>query len=481
MKHLFFYVCVLAVILSTPLGTVRADTNPSISSFIVQPTVISNGQPINITWTLVNAGGHLLLLSCPTGVTARYLNGQSFPCNTRTSISTNPSDATTLLISNNSGTTNQVNVSIIPKDPASSEYNAAMQTLSFTVATNPEPVTTFTVATSTPSGTATTLSWTAASDVPAANLIVGCTTSDISFTAPSLGSGSLPCGVVMSANGLSANGSIGLVFTNKSLNDITVPLTLVPAIVFGSYDATHGKQSAINVLPVKNVDMSIISFTASPAQVLSGDTGTLSWTTQNPSGVNLKFSCNQNVSVAKVISGVTTTVACSTYLFDQPLKTTSATVMLTNSSYSNQTITAGLIPANSDNTYNGMLEKDITLTVFGMGVTTTPPVIAPPATTTIATTAAVPAPQTPAASTAKKFIFAKPLSRRGSGADVRELQKFFAKYPSTYGTVTVNGLFGPATEKLVMRFQEKYGIAKKGQAGYGTVGPATRKKLNELQ
>ena len=129
-----------------------------------------------------------------------------------------------------------------------------------------------------------------------------------------------------------------------------------------------------------------------------------------------------------------------------------------------------------------MLENDITLTVFGMGVTTTPPVIVQSTTTPqLSPVPTPPVSQASVVSAAKKFTFAKPLSRGGSGTDVRELQKFFAKYPSIYGTVTINGLFGPATQKLVMKFQEKYGIAKKGQAGYGTVGPATRKKLNTLQ
>ena len=40
--------------------------------------------------------------------------------------------------------------------------------------------------------------------------------------------------------------------------------------------------------------------------------------------------------------------------------------------------------------------------------------------------------------------------------------------------------FGPATLRAVQKFQEKYGIATVGVAGYGTVGPRTRAKLNEL-
>lgn len=40
--------------------------------------------------------------------------------------------------------------------------------------------------------------------------------------------------------------------------------------------------------------------------------------------------------------------------------------------------------------------------------------------------------------------------------------------------------FGPATLAAVKKFQQKYGIAGPGSAGYGRVGPATRAKLNSI-
>ena len=44
----------------------------------------------------------------------------------------------------------------------------------------------------------------------------------------------------------------------------------------------------------------------------------------------------------------------------------------------------------------------------------------------------------------------------------------------------MNGNFGPKTLAAVKRFQEKYGIAKEGQPGYGVLGPKTRAKIEEL-
>ncbi len=40
--------------------------------------------------------------------------------------------------------------------------------------------------------------------------------------------------------------------------------------------------------------------------------------------------------------------------------------------------------------------------------------------------------------------------------------------------------FGSATKRAVQKFQEKYGIAKPGDSGYGNVGPKTRAKINEI-
>lgn len=74
----------------------------------------------------------------------------------------------------------------------------------------------------------------------------------------------------------------------------------------------------------------------------------------------------------------------------------------------------------------------------------------------------------------------KSLSRGSTGDEVRALQSVLAKDAEVYPLGTVNGIFGPATEAAVKKFQEKYGIAEPGDPGYGTVGPKTRAKVNEL-
>jgi len=65
--------------------------------------------------------------------------------------------------------------------------------------------------------------------------------------------------------------------------------------------------------------------------------------------------------------------------------------------------------------------------------------------------------------------------------DVRALQEFLkAQGPDVYPEGLVTGNFWSLTKKAVERFQEKYGIARPGDVGYGYVGPKTREKINTL-
>ena len=76
--------------------------------------------------------------------------------------------------------------------------------------------------------------------------------------------------------------------------------------------------------------------------------------------------------------------------------------------------------------------------------------------------------------------FTHPLKRGAKGNDVSALQTFLKKDSTVYPEGLATGFFGPATERAIKRFQEKYGIAYSNTPGYGTVGPKTRAKLNSL-
>ncbi|MEK7635618.1 MAG: peptidoglycan-binding domain-containing protein [Patescibacteria group bacterium] len=78
------------------------------------------------------------------------------------------------------------------------------------------------------------------------------------------------------------------------------------------------------------------------------------------------------------------------------------------------------------------------------------------------------------------FKFTKGLAYGLTGEDVKKLQEILSQYPEIYPEGLITGFFGLKTEKAVMKFQIKYNIAKKGVPGFGTVGPNTRIKLNQI-
>ena len=79
------------------------------------------------------------------------------------------------------------------------------------------------------------------------------------------------------------------------------------------------------------------------------------------------------------------------------------------------------------------------------------------------------------------------LAKGKTHSDVKSLQLVLNSDPETQ--ISNSGVgspgnetnyYGAMTEKAVQKFQEKYGIAAPGDTGYGSVGPKTRAKINEL-
>lgn len=80
-------------------------------------------------------------------------------------------------------------------------------------------------------------------------------------------------------------------------------------------------------------------------------------------------------------------------------------------------------------------------------------------------------------------LFTENLSRDMHNSDVSRLQQLLASDPSLYPEGLITGYFGALTEQAVQRFQAKYGIVRSGtpdSTGYGSVGPKTRVKLQEV-
>ncbi len=76
-------------------------------------------------------------------------------------------------------------------------------------------------------------------------------------------------------------------------------------------------------------------------------------------------------------------------------------------------------------------------------------------------------------------VFTRTLKKGASGNDVKKLQELLAGVGGVYDGGETTGYFGPSTSRALGKFQEKYSLAKPGQAGYGEAGPKTRAKLIE--
>ncbi len=83
--------------------------------------------------------------------------------------------------------------------------------------------------------------------------------------------------------------------------------------------------------------------------------------------------------------------------------------------------------------------------------------------------------------------FTKSLRQGMTDQQVKTLQQILNRDPETQVTPSGGGslgyeseFFGQLTLEALKRFQVKYGIANEGDVGYGSVGPRTRAKLNEL-
>jgi murein L,D-transpeptidase YcbB/YkuD len=78
-------------------------------------------------------------------------------------------------------------------------------------------------------------------------------------------------------------------------------------------------------------------------------------------------------------------------------------------------------------------------------------------------------------------VFTEVLVYGSEGQQVIELQRLLSTMEDIYPEREITGTYGSLTQRAVKLFQLKYGIADEDSPYFGTVGPATREKLNELR
>lgn len=474
----FFLVVIFSLgVAGAGASTAFAD-NPSVASFIVSQGSMNSGEPVAFSWNLVNASGSSLNFTCPVGIVIKNDAGSVVPCNTHVDMGGSFTGVANYSFFNFNGQVKNIVATLYPKNQNGTDYEVGAVNTTVAVVSAVHPVTDFLLSTTTPaSGDSLTLTWTG-NDSIGTNLMFNCATNiDIS----SSGSvATLPCGTPAFSTVQPQSGSVTVTVTNKDFSPVSVIAHLLPAITANTYDATHELSTIFTVKGKSNTPTAIQkSFVSSTNTVVSGAPFTVSWATQNASGVNLQLVCsNETISVSGAL--------CNGFLSPSVFAPTgTSTLTVTNKSYYQQTLSIILLSQEQSGAYTAVNAQTLNLTVLPAGVAAPVPA-ASATTTTISPAVATPA-QTPVTTPAPQAAktghtaFSVALFRGSRGAQVSALQTYLAQFPSIYPEGLTTGYFGAATEKAVGRFQEKYTLAKQGDPAYGFVGPKTRTKLNILQ
>lgn len=496
----------LALVL--PAIVARGADAPVVNSFTV-PSGLESGQILDISWD-IKGGGHALTVFCGSGIKLRYVtNNQTFPCDTKLSVSSYASDGVSLFAANISGGPRIITVRIVPKDAGGAEYAPGAREA--TVYLNPlrQPISYFySNATTTISGAETTLYWSSAY-LDGVNLKIACDDL-ITATSSVLGGKEVPCGHMISQSDLPGTGSASFKFNNRSPAEVPLDVTLYPATTPGFYDGARSQTLTLKVASDAQKPVSI-RFDTSRTKIFSGDTVVFDWTVANGNGANIKFACTSQVQMQTFSSATTTTLACGDYAWKLPLPAAASTsVTFLSSNPYDETVTATIFPYLKNGTYSGAYTQTVKINILAVPKTPASlvqPVQAParqieivsgpknfiaPSSGAVKRMEAPTAPATTPARTTTpastppvnlgENVFWRSLTFGTRGADVTLLQRFLAKDRSLYPEGLVTGVYGPATKRAVGRFQMKYGLVRSASdKNYGLVDTNTRTMLNLLQ
>lgn len=460
-------------------GIAFADA-PAVASFTANPQTLPNDYSTALSWNISNSAGQSLYFTCPLGVTVKKADGTSVPCNTRNVISGTSADWAGFILTNVSGATQNVLVTLYPKDTTGANYDQAAARLTLSVQTSPQPIIDFSISTTTvASGAPITLTWKGV-DASGANMQFECADS-VRISTSASATSVLPCGRPALTADLPISSSLIVYPINSSRDPVSVTVHIFPAIGGSTYDATHSLSASFSVRgtpPPANPSAS--AFTSSLTRLMPNDSFTLSWTTSDSAGANIQFQCQDGLAVFAASSTNTSKLPCGTPAFTAPLAakgTVTLSVRNTNSYSTNLSLI--LLPQDAKGVYFQTTSLALNLPVLPIG--TVSPTSQAPSVSAVSPAAAPQTSNAPAKASAKKYSFTLTLKRGSRNADVTALQNLLMQYPDIYPGGLASGYFGPATEKALGLFQEKYGIARKGDVGYGTAGPKTRIKLNSIQ
>lgn len=451
-----------------------------IYSFTTTNQSALSGQLVAVNWSGNETSGYNLSVSCADGVKIKNENGSLFSCDTKVSTSGQDSDSMNFYVVNVSGTSKSVTFKLYPKNQSGTELPDLVRTQTMTISPATQPISSASAsATTTVSGMPITISWSSA-DLDGVNIMFDCV-DGLSFSSLA-DSTKLTCGSLAFSDKLSGSGSANIYFKNKNSNSTEISLRVIPYIGNGTYDLTHAATVTFNVATDKSLPTQILSFSSSRQEITSGDTVSLSWVTQSSPGVNFKVDCVSNVSFYLATTSNVTN-KCDTFMSNGYFGPNAGTdITFFNSSNEPRTTYVTLYSQLQGGGFDGVNIKKVPIQVNPLGWksatvdTRNTTVFQPIQNTTYS--------QTPSQQNTTKVVkarkkFLKLLALGSKGDDVSALQEFL-KNNGYYTEGLVTGYMGPATVRAIKRFQEQNGVAKQGQAGYGSFGPATRAKINSL-
>lgn len=453
--------------------SVFADPIPVVEQFTVSPSSINNDGAVVLTWTAGNTTGDDLYFACPAGVMIT-VGGGSFPCNTRHTYSSNMSDSGSFVVTNVSGSSQIIDVTVYPRDASGVDYDAGAMSTTFIVTTSPKPIKTFILSPQTvSSGMPVTLAWTGV-DASGINFEFDCNSNIQISAVTTTGTSNLPCGGAAFTPDLAVTGTTTILVRDLSFAPTTIVVHAVPLIAAGTYDMTHALSASFTVDPASAQSQpAATSFSSKPASIVPGVPFTLSWATHNASGANIEFICNgPAVSAMYPVGTTTVSMPCDMPVFATalpPSGNTSISVAVVQTGFAN-TATFELLPEGVDGTYYATSARTLSIPI----VSSVAAEVKPATTTTVSSASSTPP-------SWQHYNFTRSLHRGSQNADVMALQSYLALDPSLYPSGLVTGYFGAATEQAVELFQMKYQIATPGSSGYGLIGPLTRTTLNTLQ
>jgi hypothetical protein len=455
------------------LGIANQSFAATVSSFTTPRNYINSGSFLSLTWNIADGSGHSLQIDCSLGVILKNAqSGADFSCGSATSISENASDAIDLIAYNISGSAKTVSASITPKDQNGALVTSEKKMVYVTIQPHDNPIDEFTIEPLTVnSGSPLTLSW-KSNVLKKVNLQMTCKDYIVATSTSYTTSTYIPCNTPIFTSDLEPKSSITIAPKNNGLNAADVVFTLLPQVSAGVYDATRSVSKTVTIKIPTTPTPTISLVKRSSELTEDGATTTIEWSSENVDGVNIQFNCIPTIT-AYFSSAATSTLPCDSYINqnDYPSKG-SLNLYFKNSSYANEIVRVKIIPKTGPSNYDATKSLIVPFTILPKGRSTTIINGTNYQQTTTTKTATI--------TNKNKYQFNILIKKGSSGSSVTKLQEILKTDPSIYPEGLTTGYFGLATEKAVGRFQEKYGIAKAGDVGYGTLGPKTRAKLNSL-